>query len=69
MAVQTPTSCQVALAPFPLLAEPSDYTAGTFDYYSNCSRSVMRQATGTAAAPTAVAGDACPAGRTRMLSS
>ncbi|WIA22822.1 hypothetical protein OEZ86_009772 [Tetradesmus obliquus] len=38
MAVQTPTSCKVALAPFPLLAEPSTYKAGTFEYYSNCSR-------------------------------
>ncbi|KAF6265469.1 hypothetical protein COO60DRAFT_1697762 [Scenedesmus sp. NREL 46B-D3] len=38
MAVQTPTSCTVELAPFPLLAEPSEYRAGTFDYYSNSSR-------------------------------
>lgn len=37
-AMATTTMQQVDLAPFPLLADPKQYCAGTFDYYQNCSR-------------------------------
>ncbi|KAF8066326.1 damage-control phosphatase [Scenedesmus sp. PABB004] len=38
-----PPAQQSALAPFPLLAAPGAYVAGTFDYYSNCSRDPARR--------------------------